>query len=215
MDRLVTIKCNRYGIEIHMADDVPFDTLLSHMKEKFESSARFFEGAHLAVSFIGRKLSYTEEETVLRLFSDITGIDIVCVIDRSTDKELLYRNAVVNTMSGFQKRDGQFYRGTLKKHQVVESDSSLVILGDVELGAKVIARGNIVIVGNLYGSVHAGAYGDDAAYVVALNMQPKQLKIGDVEARRQVIYQENLSIRDAKIATVDGGRIYLDPLVEE
>lgn len=215
MDRLVTIKSNRYGIEIRMADDVPFDTLLTHMRDRFEHSARFFEGAQLAVSFTGKKLSYMEEETVLTLFREVTGIDIVCVIDQNPDTELIYRNALVNTMSNFQKRDGQFYRGTLKKHQVVESDSSIVILGDVELGAKVIARGSIVIVGNLYGSAYAGAHGDKSAYIVALSMQPKQLKIGDIEARRQLVYQESLSIKGPKIATVDGSRIYLDSLMEE
>ena len=215
MDNVVTIKSNRYGIEIHMADDVPFEMLLAHMKDKYERSARFFEGAQLAVSFVGRKLSYTEEETVLKLFSDVTGIDIVCVIDKNTDNELIYRNALVNTMSNFKKREGQFYRGTLKKHQVIESDSSIVILGDVELGAKVIARGSIVIVGNLYGTAYAGADGDKSAYIVALSMQPKQLKIGDIEARRQLVYQESLTIKGPKIATVEGSRIYLDSLMEE
>lgn len=215
MDNVVTIKSNRYGIEIHMADDVPFEMLLAHMKDKFERSARFFEGAQLAVSFVGRKLSYKEEETVLKLFSDVTGIDIVCVIDKNTDNELIYRNALVNTMSNFKKREGQFYRGTLKKHQVIESDSSIVILGDVELGAKVIARGSIVIVGNLYGTAYAGADGDKSAYIVALSMQPKQLKIGDIEARRQLVYQESLTIKGPKIATVEGSRIYLDSLMEE
>ena len=215
MDNVVTIKSNRYGIEIHMADDVPFEMLLAHMKDKFERSARFFEGAQLAVSFVGRKLSYKEEETVLKLFSDVTGIDIVCVIDKNTDNELIYRNALVNTMSNFKKREGQFYRGTLKKHQVIESDSSIVILGDVELGAKVIARGSIVIVGSLYGTAYAGADGDKSSYIVALSMQPKQLKIGDIEARRQLVYQESLTIKGPKIATVEGSRIYLDSLMEE
>ena len=215
MDNVVTIKSNRYGIEIHMADDVPFEMLLAHMKDKFERSARFFEGAQLAVSFVGRKLSYKEEETVLKLFSDVTGIDIVCVIDKNTDNELIYRNALVNTMSNFKKREGQFYRGTLKKHQVIESDSSIVILGDVELGATVLARGSIVIVGNVYGTAYAGADGDKSAYIVALSMQPKQLKIGDIEARRQLVYQESLTIKGPKIATVEGSRIYLDSLMEE
>ena len=215
MDNVVTIKSNRYGIEIHMADDVPFEMLLAHMKDKFERSARFFEGAQLAVSFVGRKLSYKEEESVLKLFSDVTGIDIVCVIDKNTDNELIYRNALVNTMSNFKKREGQFYRGTLKKHQVIESDSSIVILGDVELGAKVIARGSIVIVGSLYGTAYAGADGDKSSYIVALSMQPKQLKIGDIEARRQLVYQESLTIKGPKIATVEGSRIYLDSLMEE
>ena len=89
-----------------------------------------------------------------------------------------------------------------------------MILGDVEPGARVIAKGNVVIVGALYGAVHAGASGDRDAFVVALSMQPKQLCIGDIEAKRQIIYQESLSIKGPKIAVVDGRRIYLDPLVD-
>ena len=215
MERLVTIKSNRYGIEIHMDPDAAFDTLLEHMRDRFEHSARFFQGAQLAASFHGRVLSYTEEEKVLNLFTEITGIDIVCVIDKNAQSEMIYRNALTDTMSDMRKRDGQFYRGTLKKRQVLESDSSIVILGDVEYGAKVAAKGNIVIVGNLYGSVHAGADGEQNAYIVALTMQPQCLKIGDIEARRQLIYQESLSIKGPKIATAEGKRIYLDPLMEE
>lgn len=214
MDRLVTVKSNPYGMEIHMNPDVPFDTLLESMKTKFQNSARFFRGAQMAVTFLDRKLTYLEEQTILELISDITGIDIVCIIDSNPDNELTYKSIVERTLSNVRKREGQFYRGTLSKRQVIESDTSIVILGDVELGAKVIAKGNIVIVGALHGSAHAGAAGDKNAYIVALSMQPKQLKIGDIEAKRQLIYQESLMIKGPKIATIDGSRIYLDPLVD-
>ena len=68
--------------------------------------------------------------------------------------------------------------------------------------------------GTLYGTVHAGAAGDRDAFVVALSMQPRQLRIADVEAKRQIIYQESVSIKGPKIAVVDGNRIYLDPLMD-
>lgn len=197
-----------------MNPDAPFETLLEHMQERFQNSARFFQGAQMAVSFWDRRLNYTEEQTVLNLISEITGIDIVCVIDNDKEHERIYKNMIERTLSNVQKRDGQFYKGTLNKKQVIESDTSIVILGDVELGAKVIARGNIVIVGALRGSVHAGAAGDREAYIVALTMKPKFLRIGDVEAKRQIIYHESLSIRGPKIAAIDGTRIYLDPLVD-
>ena len=64
------------------------------------------------------------------------------------------------------------------------------------------------------GSVHAGAPDDRSAYIVALSMQPKKLCIGDIESKRQIIYQESLNINGPKIAAVDGRRIYLDPLVD-
>ena len=104
--------------------------------------------------------------------------------------------------------------GTLKRRQLLESESSIVILGDVEFGAKVVAKGNIIILGTLYGSVHAGAAGDRNAFIIALSMQPQRLVIGDIEAKRQLIYQDSLSINGPQIAVVDGKRIYLDPLIE-
>lgn len=214
MDKLVTIKSNRYGIEVHLNPEVPFETLLESISNKFRDSARFFEGAQMALTFLDRRLSDYEEQAVLNAIAETTSIDIVCIIDRDETNELTYKSIVENTLTNVQKREGQFYRGTLSKRQVLESDSSIIILGDVELGAKVIAKGNVVIVGSLSGSVHAGAAGDRDAYVVALSMQPKQLRIGDIEAKRQVIYQESLSIRGAKIAVVDGIRIYVDPLTD-
>ena len=155
MDRLVTIKSSRYGMDIRLDPDVPFNVLSESLRKKFRDSARFFKGAQMAVSFSGRSLSRTEEEEILRIISETTDIEIVCIIDRDEKDELMYKSAVEKTLANTQKREGQFYRGTLGKRQVLESDTSIVILGDVESGAKVISKGNIVIVGALYGSVHA------------------------------------------------------------
>ena len=77
-----------------------------------------------------------------------------------------------------------------------------------------LAKGNIIIHGTHYGSVHAGAAGDRNAFIIALSMQPQRLVIGDIEAKRQLIYQDSLSINGPQIAVVDGKRIYLDPLIE-
>ena len=214
MERLVTIKSSRYGMDIRLDPEVPFDRLTEALRVKFRDSARFFKGAKMAVSFTGRVLSRTEEKAILEIISDEADVDVVCIIDRDEKNELMYKSVVEQTLSNIQKREGQFYRGTLSRREVLESDSSIVILGDVELGARVIAKGNIVIVGALYGFVHAGASGDRNAFIVALSMKPKQIRIGDIEAKRQIIYQESLNIQGPKIAIVDGRHIYLDPLVD-
>ena len=189
--------------------------IITLLTEKFHASAGFFKNAQMALSFSGRILSRTEEEHVLKIISDNTDINILCIISRDEKMEAMYRSVVEQTLSDIQKREGLFYRGTLAKRQVLESDASIVVLGDVEPGARVIAEGNIVIIGVLYGSAHAGASGDRNAFVAALAMQPKKLCIGDIEAKRQIIYQESLTIKGPQIAVVDGKRIYLDPLVDE
>ena len=207
MDRLVTIKSNRYGMELRMNPDVPFEEIQKAVVEKFTDAAGFFKNARMAISFTGRTLTATEEEILIQTITETTGVELLCIIDQDEKRELMYRSIVEQTLSNIQKREGQFYKGTLRKRQVLESESSIVILGDVE-------PGNIVIVGDLYGSVHAGAYDNRDAYIVALSMQPKRLCIGDIEAKRQLISQESLNVRGPKIAVVDGGRIYLDPLTD-
>lgn len=201
-------------MEIHMDPEVSFEVLLEHMRDRFCNSARFFQGAQMAVSFQGRSLNYTQEQAILSLISDTAGIDIVCVIDEDSGHELAYKRIVEKAVAELPEREGQFYKGTLGKRQVIESDSSIVILGNVEPGASVIARGNIVVVGVLRGNVHAGAAGDRDAYIVALSMRPRSLRIGDLEARRQSVYQEGITIRGPKIAAIEGTRIRLSPLVD-
>ena len=57
------------------------------------------------------------------------------------------------------------HKGSLENHQVLQSESDLVVLGNVEPGARVESAGNIVIVGGLYGSAHAGMGGDHSAFI--------------------------------------------------
>lgn len=201
-------------MDIQLDRDAPFKEILEALAKKFSDSSKFFKGARMAVSFSGRILDRVEESQILSVIRETTDIEVVCIIEKNEKAELMYKSVVEQTLSNIQKKEGQFYRGTLRRRQILESESSIVILGDVEPGARVIAKGNIVIVGALYGSVHAGAAGDDSAFIVALSMQPKQLMIGSIEARRQIIYQESLNISGPKIAIVDGRRIYLDPLTD-
>lgn len=214
MSELVTIKSSHSGIELRLNAKLPFPDLLKAVEEKFRQSADFFKNAKMAVSFSGRTLSISEEEQLIQVITQTTNLEIICIIDHDERKELIYKKAVAQCLSEREKSDGQFYRRTLKRRQLLESESSIVILGDVEFGAKVVAKGNIIILGTLYGSVHAGAAGDRNAFIIALSMQPQRLVIGDIEAKRQLIYQDSLSINGPQIAVVDGKRIYLDPLIE-
>ena len=187
MNKLVTIRSNRYGLDIEFDSETEFDQLLEVLGQKFKQSGRFFKDAQMALSFSGRELTRAEEDRVLAVIRENTQIEILCIIEPNDKNEMMYRSV---------------------------AEESIVILGDVELGAKVIAKGSVIIIGTLYGSVCAGASGDTSAYVVALSMQPKYLSIGDIVAKRQIIYQESLNIKGPKIAVIDGNRIYLDPLTD-
>jgi len=69
------------------------------------------------------------------------------------------------------------YEKSLRSGQNVSFDGNVVILGDVNAGAEVVATGHILIMGTLRGMVHAGAMGDEEATVTALRFAPTQLRI--------------------------------------
>lgn len=70
------------------------------------------------------------------------------------------------------------WRRTLRSGQQIAFDGNVVVLGDVNPGAEIIAGGDIIVMGALRGLAHAGAKGRSDAVVVALELQPTQLRIG-------------------------------------
>ncbi|MGO0122816.1 septum site-determining protein MinC [Desulfothermobacter acidiphilus] len=68
---------------------------------------------------------------------------------------------------------------TLRSGQSVFYDGNVVILGDINPGGEVIATGDVIVIGALRGTVHAGAGGDEEALVVAFRLEPTQLRIAN------------------------------------
>ena len=69
------------------------------------------------------------------------------------------------------------YEKSLRSGQNINFDGNVVILGDVNPGAEIVAGGHILVMGSLRGVVHAGATGDEEATVTALHFAPTQLRI--------------------------------------
>lgn len=93
----------------------------------------------------------------------------------------------------------------LRSGQKVEHNGDVLVLGDVNKDAQVIATGNIIVMGKLRGIAIAGALGDEKAVVVALEMEPQQIRIGrkvaimDEEERKSPGYPEIAKIEDGNI----------------
>lgn len=216
MNNSVVIKGNKNGIVVVLDENVAFDELISCIIEKFTSASKFFENANMAISFEGRKLSDNEEREILNVIERETDLNIVCVIDNDELRQQCFKKAVDNKIAEVTAHSGQFYKGTLRSGQVLESESSIVILGDVNPGGKVIAKGNVVVLGSLKGNIFAGAGGDEDAFVVAIEMDPMQIRIGTVIARcSDSTTKSKLKKGEAKIAYVEDGNIYIEKLEKE
>ena len=110
-------------------------------------------------------------------------IEILCIIEKNTATEQVHKKLLDESLEAIHERDGQFYKGTLRGRQVLESEQSIVIIGDVEEGATVASKGNVIVTGTIYGTVIAGAAGRTDAVIAALHMQPKKLRIGGIKVK--------------------------------
>ena len=77
-----------------------------------------------------------------------------------------------------------YIKKTIRSGQSITSDGNLVIIGDVNPGAEIIAKGDITVWGVLGGIAHAGREGNTQARIRALKMNAIQLRIADIFARR-------------------------------
>ena len=190
-----------------------FCEILEEIKDKFTESARFFKGANMAITFEGHALTRVQEQEVIETIIETAKVNIVCIFDNNENTERLYQSVVEQSLEDMPRSDGQFYWGTLTKRHVLESEKSIIVLGDVEYGATVVSKGNIVVLGTIWGNVHAGAAGNKNAFIVALSMKPQSLRIADIMENHIYIRKEEKP--EAKIAWMDGKRIYIDPLKDQ
>lgn len=207
----VIIKGNKYGIVVVLNSDISFDEIKEQVAEKFRESSKFFENAKMAISFEGRSLTNEEQRDILDIIGNNTDMQIVCVIDNDPDKEEVFRKTLEQKLMELENNTGQFYKGILRSGASLEFETSVVIIGDVNHGARVVSKGNIIVLGSLKGTAFAGACGNTNSFVVALDMRPTEIRIADTIARSPDKPDKNTD-KEAKIAFLEDGNIYIEPL---
>lgn len=214
----VVIKSNQYGLVVILDESLPFPELQKEVGEKFRASAKFFKNAQMAVTFQGRRLSPQEEWDLVQVITRNCELEVMCIMSEDALTEAAMKRAL-EEHSSMGNQDGKFYKGTLRSGQVLEADTSIIILGDVNAGAKVISKGNVVVLGTLKGTIYVGAAGNENAFVAALTMDPIQIRIADVIARssdkKAVARERKRQDNTPKIAYVEDGNIYIEPITKE
>ena len=206
----VVIKGNKSGIRIVLDDVLPFPEILEEVEKKFKESSNFLGEAQVAVSFDGRKLTEEQEAILLECIKENSKLQVVCLIDEDKQREELFNQTLNEKLMAMNANSGQFFKGTLRSGQVMEFETSVVILGDINVGAQVVSTGNVIVLGSLYGTEYAGAAGKENAFIVALKMNPMQIRISDVIARSSDEKQETPA--EPQIAYLQDGAIYIDTL---
>lgn len=230
MSQPVIIKSNRYGINLILDETMSFEELKAGAIQKFKESEKFFQNTTMAISFEGKKLSSQQEIELIEAISDKVSIQFACILENDEIKENFIRGQIEQCRGPYttvptakasitDENLGQIYRGTMRSGAVLESDASIIVIGDVNPGATVISNGNIVILGALKGTAYAGNSGDNSCFVAALDMNPLQIKIGDVIGRSEdkgilsaLKERRKHTTTEPQVASVANNQILIEPI---
>lgn len=215
MKETVVIKGTKSGIILALDDSIPYEQLKRDIAEKFRSSDKFLGEVSKAISFRGRKLDDEQQEEIISIIHENCHLDIVCITLDDPEKEEQFSRAVENKFKIRDANTGQFFKGNLRSGQVLDVETSIIVIGDVKAGAKVVSKGNVIVLGTLNGTVYAGSTGNTNAFVIALEMDPMQIRIADVIARspdKKPVRFRKKTKPETKIAFLENDNIYIETL---
>jgi septum site-determining protein MinC len=184
---LVQIKGMRDGLLVSLGD-AGWPVVQRALIERIEEQPAFFQGARLALDVGGQTLKSAELAGLRDKLSE-HGIMLWAVLSVSPVTENTAQILGLATRLSKPRpheqpaarksdEDGALWiNKTIRSGTRIEHAGHVVILGDVNPGAEVIAGGSVIVWGRLRGVVHAGATGNQSAVVCALDLSPTQLRI--------------------------------------
>lgn len=182
MNNYVILKGKKDRLVIHLNSEVDFLTLRDSLVEKIREAKNFIGNVQLAIEFTNRILSELEENVLIDLIKLNSDINITYVFSESGSgssrkEKIKFFKAVT------EEGPTKFFRGTLRSGNKLEYDGNIVIIGDVNPGAMIRARGSVIVLGHLNGTVFAGLDEDKDAFIGANYMNPIQMTIGFITAK--------------------------------
>lgn len=187
VENLVVFKGSIDGITVLINKDEPFEKILVAFKEKLEMNKKFFKGSQVNIRFKGRCLSVEQQDELMTLLTEQKSVEVAFVhtLEEDEVKERTdYERWLVSELEKPQNTLTHFHYGIVRSGQHIHYPGTIVVLGDVNPGGQISADNHIIVIGTLNGKVHAGRNNKHKkSFVVALNMYPTQITIGNVLAK--------------------------------
>ncbi len=164
--------------EIPVQKDVPVNVEQTTFEQVEETSA---EQIVEQQTFLN--IDETSEENILDDFNK--RLENANQVDGEEIKEIDYNlDDLRKSLRETEKLPTLYIQRTLRSGQTLTSDGNVVVIGDVNPGSEIVAKGDITVWGILGGIAHAGSDGNKYAKIRALKMNAIQLRIADTFARR-------------------------------
>ena len=184
----VGISMKKEEIIIRISEQATYEEALECLNKKVPALKKIYQSEKKPIIVTGKILKNKEMDEIKEIIA--SNIDVKVSFD--SPKTLGLYGIKKSFKKEIENSDTKFYKGNMRSGQKIEFEGSLVILGDVNGGAEIIAGENIVILGVLRGLAHAGAKGNTKGIIAANRIECPQLRIANIvkEMEKEEIEQE-------------------------
>lgn len=175
MNSSININIKKNQVVIKIDENAEQKEIIADLKKKIIELKNFYKDDKTPILITGKILKnkdMDEIQSVIKKFINVqVEFDSPKVLGLHGIKKTFYKEVATS--------ETKFHKGSLRSGQKIEFEGSLVIIGDVNAGAEVIAGENIVVLGILRGLAHAGAKGNKDAVIEAEEIEAVQIRIAD------------------------------------
>lgn len=161
---------------IKLNSEATFEEISESMKKKVIQLKKIYKDEKTPIMVTGKVLKNREMDEIERIIKEKLDVDV----DFDMPKELGLHNIRRTFTQEVSTSETRFHRGSLRSGQRLEEEGSIVIIGDVNSGAEVIAGDNVIVLGALRGLAHAGAKGNEKAIIAAGRLDTVQVRIANI-----------------------------------
>lgn len=206
---IVKLKGSRTGLQLVLAADTAFEEIRDDIQRKLEEGSQFFRRGTV-IQLAPGILSEEDEGVLKKLFRRHGVLFRIEAPEKNAPEKGAEKppdGGAENDADGRQKM--LVLNRTVRGGQEIRTHGSVLICGNVNPGAQIIAGGSVDIRGICRGMVHAGAYGDASAFIVADRLEPVQIRIADRIAQAP---EQTASPAVAERASIQNGQIVIEPI---
>ena len=172
----VSINLKKDEIVIKLSENAEQGEILETLKKKIPELKKLYKDEKTPIKVTGKVLKNKEIDEIQEVIKNKIDVEINFDMPKSLGlssiKKAFEREIAIS--------ETKFHRGSLRSGQKLEVEGSLVVLGDVNSGAEVMASDNIVVLGALRGLAHAGAKGNKQAIIAAGLFDAVQIRIANI-----------------------------------
>lgn len=177
----IQLKGNKFGLQLIIPANKDFSLVKRNIEKKLEDGSKFFRQGTV-IHLLPGCLSTSQEESLRRLFHRHGVMFRVEALEKEPEAVAAPAESLVKDQT-VEKQEMLVINRTVRGGQEIITPGSILICGNVNPGAQIIAGGSIDIRGVCRGMIHAGAYGDTSAVIIADRLMPTQIRIADRIAR--------------------------------